>query len=124
MSNFYISMNKSDVVVGKVMDETLAKKIGLEIVPDGNGHDAVELDYSGDDYDSEGNCLLHYIRLGEKLHLNDDGKPTFTVTTDVFIRNDIPDEEAIDWEDAWDYDSTYDDDDDYYSLKIYIEDED
>ena len=124
MSKFFISMKKSDVVIGKVMDEALAKKIGLEIVPDGNGHDAVELDYSGDDYDEEGNCLLHYIRLGEKLHLNDDGEPTFTVTTDVFIRNDIPDEEAIDWEDAWDYDSTYDEDDDDYSLRIYIEDED
>ena len=123
MSKFEISMKKSDIVVGKVMDEALAKKIGLEIVYDGDGYDVVGLDYSGDDYDVEGHCLLHYIRLGEKLHLNKFGEPTFTVTADVYTRNDLPEEEACltDWEDAWDYDSTYDDDE---SLTIKIKDED
>ena len=118
MRDFFISMKKSDVVVGKVMDEALAKKIGLEIVYDGDGYDVVGLDYSGDDYDVEGHCLLHYIRLGEKLHMNTDGEPTFTVTTDVYTRNDLPEEEATgEWEDAWDYDSSYADDE---SLRIYL----
>ena len=123
MSKFEISMKKSDVVVGKVMDEALAKKIGLEIVYDGDGYDVVGLDYSGDDYDVEGHCLLHYIRLGEKLHMNTDGEPTFTVTTDVYTRNDLSEEEAgvSEWSDAWDYDSSYDDDE---SLTIKIKDED
>ena len=123
MSKFEISMKKSDIVVGKVMDEALAKKIGLEIVYDGDGYDVVGLDYSGDDYDVEGHCLLHYIRLGEKLHMNTDGDPTFTVTADVYRRNDLPEEEACltDWEFAWEYDSSYADDE---SLSIKIKDED
>ena len=119
MKDFYISMEKSDVVVGKTMDEALAKKIGLEIVHDGDG--VAIIDYSGDDYDTEGHCLLHHIKFGEKLHLNSDGEPTFTVTTDVYVRNDLPEEEASEWENAWDYDYSYDDDDE--SLGIHIEDE-
>ena len=121
MKDFYISMDKDDVFVGNVMNEALAKKIGLEISHDSDGHDIAIVDYSGDYYDCEGHCLLYHISLGEKLHMNADGEPTFTVTTEVYARNDIPDEEAgtIDWEYAWYYDSSYTDDE---SLNIYIED--
>ena len=117
-----IEMKKSDIVVGKIMDDTLAKGLGLEIGCNNAGEKVAIIDYSGDFYDSNGNCLLYYIRLGEKLHLNEYGDPTFTVTTDVYTRNDLPEEEATgEWEDAWDYDSTYDEDE---SLTIKIKDED
>ena len=121
-----IEMKKSDIVVGKLMDDTLAKWLGLEIGCNNAGEKVAIIDYSGDFYDSNGNCLLYYIRLGEKLHLNEYGEQTFTVTADVYHRNDLSEEEACltDWEFAWDYDSTYDEDDDERSLTIKIKDED
>lgn len=113
MSKFEISMKKSDVVVGKVMDETLAKELGFFIVYDrADDKNLAGIDISGDDYDAYGHCLMHFVKIGEKLHMNKYGTPTFTVTTYVYTRNDLPEEEAgiSEWSDAWDYNSSYDDD--------------
>lgn len=126
MANGTIEMKKSDIVVGRVMDETLAKAVGLEIGKNNAGEKVAIIDYSGDTYDSDGSCLMFYVRLGEKLHMNEYGEPTFTVTVDAYRRNDLPEEEAglTDWEFAWDYYETYDEDDKYESLEIEIDEED